>query len=237
MTTAALEVAGLSKSFGGLRVLRDVTFRVAPAEIVALIGPNGAGKTTLFNLISGLARPSGGRIRALGRDITTLAAFRISRLGVGRTFQTPRPFLSLTALANVRAAAAWSDRPAASPAELLDLVGVDAEIPAGRLPVARRELLELAMALALAPRILLLDELLAGLSPTEVERATAVLRRVRDAWGIALCWTEHVMQAVMTTAERVVVLHHGEMICEGPPPVVAADARVREAYLGEPIPS
>jgi branched-chain amino acid transport system ATP-binding protein len=235
MTLPALEGADLGKGFGGLRVLHHVGFRVQDGEIVALIGPNGAGKTTLFNLISGLTRPSSGRILAAGRDITRLPAFRISRLGVGRTFQTPRPFLDLSALDNVRAAAFFRERPAAPPEELLALVGLVPDLPARRLSVALRKLLELAMALALGPRVLLLDEILAGLTATEVQRATGVLRRVRDRWGVALLWTEHVMHAVMATAERVIVLHHGEVISEGSPAAVVSDPRVREAYLGEPI--
>jgi branched-chain amino acid transport system ATP-binding protein len=237
MTPAALEGADLAKDFGGLRVLHRVGFRVDEGEIVALIGPNGAGKTTLFNLISGLARPTSGRILAAGRDITRLPAFRIGRLGVGRTFQTPRPFLDLSALDNVRAAAFFGERPAGSPEELLALVGLAADVPARRLSIALRKFLELAMALALGPRVLLLDEILAGLTATEVQNATGVLRRIRDRWGVALLWTEHVMHAVMATAERVIVLHHGEVICEGRPAVVVADPRVREAYLGEPITS
>ena len=237
MTPPALEGTDLAKDFGGLRVLHHVGFHVDEGEIVALIGPNGAGKTTLFNLISGLVRPSSGRILAAGRDITRLPAFRISRLGVGRTFQTPRPFLDLSALDNVRAAAFFGERPAGSPEELLALVGLPAEVPARRLSVALRKFLELAMALALGPRVLLLDEILAGLTATEVQNATGVLRRIRDRWGVALLWTEHVMHAVMATAERVIVLHHGEVICEGSPGAVVADPRVREAYLGEPITS
>ncbi len=233
MTVAVLEGAHLDKSFGGLTVLKAVNFRVDEAEIVALIGPNGAGKTTLFNLINGLVRPSAGRIRAAGRDITRMPAFRISRLGVGRTFQTPRPFLELGALDNVRAAASFAERSAAPPEDLLALVGLPGDVPAGRLPIAMRKLLELAMALALGPRVVLLDELLAGLTPTEVNTALAVLRRVRDQWGVALFWTEHVMHAVMATAERVIVLHHGVVISEGSPAAVVSDARVREAYLGE----
>jgi len=232
MGVPVLEGADLGKRFGGLTVLSEVSFRVDEAEIVALIGPNGAGKTTLFNLISGLARPSAGRIRAGGRDITSLAAFRISRLGVGRTFQTPRPFLELSVLGNVRAASRFAERAAAPPEELLALVGLPGEVPASRLPIAMRKLLELAMALALGPRVLLLDEILAGLTPTEVKAPLAVLLDIRDRWGVALFWTEHVMHAVMATAERVIVLHHGEVIADGRPAAVVSDGRVREAYLG-----
>ena len=233
-----LEGADVARSFGGLRVLTRVSFAVAEGEIVALIGPNGAGKTTLFNLISGLLRPSAGSIRFGEHRISALPAYRIARLGLGRTFQTPRPFLDLTAAENVAAAALWSERPGGTPAELLALVemGEHATVPARRLTGGRRKLLELAMALALRPRIILLDELLAGLTPTEGARATAILRRVRDERGVGLFWVEHVMKAIMETAERLIVLHHGEVICEGSPASVARDARVLEAYLGEASP-
>jgi branched-chain amino acid transport system ATP-binding protein len=215
-----------------------VSFAVAEGEIVALIGPNGAGKTTLFNLISGLLRPSAGSIRFGEHRISALPAYRIARLGLGRTFQTPRPFLDLTAAENVAAAALWSERPGGTPAELLALVemGEHATVPARRLTGGRRKLLELAMALALRPRIILLDELLAGLTPTEGAWATAILRRIRDERGVGLFWVEHVMKAIMETAERLIVLHHGEVICEGSPASVARDARVLEAYLGEASP-
>ena len=233
-----LEGTDVARSFGGLRVLTRVSFTVAEGEIVALIGPNGAGKTTLFNLISGLLRPSAGSIRFGEHRISALPAYQIARLGLGRTFQTPRPFLDLTAAENVAAAALWSERPGGTPAELLALVEMEehATVPARRLTGGRRKLLELAMALALRPRVILLDELLAGLTPTEAARATAILRNIRDERGVGLFWVEHVMKAIMETAERLIVLHHGEVICEGPPAAVSRDARVLEAYLGEASP-
>jgi ABC-type branched-subunit amino acid transport system ATPase component len=233
-----LEGTDVARSFGGLRVLTRVSFAVAEGEIVALIGPNGAGKTTLFNQIRGRLRPSAGSIRLGEHRISALPAHRIARLGLGRTFQTPRPFLDLTAAENVAAAALWSERPGGTPAELLALVEMDehATVPARRLTGGRRKLLELAMALALRPRIILLDELLAGLTPTEAARATAILRKIRDERGVGLFWVEHVMKAIMETAERLIVLHHGEVICEGPPAAVSRDARVLEAYLGEASP-
>ena len=224
----------VSKSFGGLRVLHRVSFAVAEREIVALIGPNGAGKTTLFNLVSGLARPSEGSIRLAGREITRLPPHAVCRLGLGRTFQTPRPFLDLSVAENVKTAALWSRERGVAPAELLALVGLGDEgrAPAGTLPPARRKLVELAMVLALRPRLILLDEILGGLTPAEAARFTALLRRLRDEWGIAIFWIDHVMWAVMETAERVIVLHHGEVIGAGDPASVARDARVVEAYLG-----
>ncbi len=236
MARETLAGASIAKSFGGLRVLQGVDFRVGEGEIVALIGPNGAGKTTLFNVINGLVRPSGGSLRLGARELVGLPAFRISRLGVGRTFQTPRPFLDLTALDNVRAAARFSERAAEAPEALLVLVGLAAQaaVAARALTAVGRKLLELAMALALGPRFLLLDELLAGLTPTEVAGATALFQRIRDDRGIGIVWVEHVMHAVMATADRCIVLHHGEVICEGAPAAVARDRRVVEAYLGEP---
>jgi len=239
MVRPFLEGTDVARSFGGLRVLHRVSFAVAEGEIVALIGPNGAGKTTLFNLIGGLLRPSAGSIRMDGREISATPAYRIARGGLGRTFQTPRPFLDLTTAENVAAAALWSERPGGTPAELLALVelGKQAAVPARRLTGGRRKLLELAMALAMRPRVILLDELLAGLTPTESARATAILRRIRDERGVGLFWVEHVMKAIMATAERLIVLHHGEVICEGAPAAVARDRRVLEAYLGEAIAS
>ena len=236
MAREALSGARIGKSFGGLRVLHGVDFRVEEGEIVALIGPNGAGKTTLFNVISGLVRPSAGSLRLGARELVGLPAFRISRLGVGRTFQTPRPFLELTTLDNIRAAARFSERGAETPEALLALTGLagQAATPAHALTTVGRKLLELAMALALGPRFLLLDELLAGLTPTEVAAATGLLRRIRDERGIGILWVEHVMHAVMTTADRCIVLHHGEVIAEGPPAAVSRNQRVMEAYLGEP---
>jgi branched-chain amino acid transport system ATP-binding protein len=236
MGVAFLEGTGISKRFGGLQVLNNVGFRVGEGEIVALIGPNGAGKTTLFNLINGLQRPSAGVIRVAGESVEALPAYRIARLGVARTFQTPRPFLDLTAVENVRIAALFGERAApAGPTALLRLVELEeqAKVRARHLPGPHRKLLELAMALAQGPRFVLLDEILAGLTPTEVARAAAMLRRIRDEHGVGLFWIEHVMQAVMATAERAIVLDHGEVIAEGAPRAVARDARVLEAYLGK----
>lgn len=235
MAPPLLEGLGIRKHFGGLSVLTNVGFSVGDGEIVALIGPNGAGKTTLLNLISGVLRPTAGSIRFAGRELSRLAPHRISRLGVARTFQTPRPFPELTVGENLKLATAFTGRPALAPAgDLLALVGLEGQVPVPTrsLTAGGGKLLELAMALALGPRVLLLDEPMAGLTPPEVNRAMALLRQIRDRWGIALVWVEHVMRAVMETADRAVVLHHGEVIAAGPPRAVARDPRVIEAYLG-----
>jgi branched-chain amino acid transport system ATP-binding protein len=239
-----LEGVGITRRFGGLVALSRVDFRIAPGEIVGLIGPNGAGKTTLFNIITGLIKPNAGEVRLEGADITGLAPHRIARLGVGRTFQVPRLFPLLTSLENVmvgalfrpRAEGSWQTREGAVAEALraLDLVRLKDRAPfaASREPTGRRKLLELATVLATRPRVLLLDELMAGLNPGEVEFAVRLIRRVRDERGAAIFWVEHVMEAVMGTADRVIVLHHGEKIAEGPPAAVAEDRRVLDAYLG-----
>jgi branched-chain amino acid transport system ATP-binding protein len=242
-----LEGSGISVRFGGLAALSGVDVRVAPAEIVGLIGPNGAGKTTLFNAISGLIPPTAGTVRLDGRDLTGLAPHRIARLGLGRTFQSPRLFPGLTVLQHVVLSARFRPRAAASlrtrdgdvgeAVRALELVRLDhrADVEAVREPTGRRKLVELAMVLATRPRVLLLDEPMAGLNAGEVQFAMRLIRRIRDERGAAVFWVEHVMEAIMGVADRVVVLHHGEKLAEGPPAAIAEDARVLDAYLGERV--
>jgi ABC-type branched-subunit amino acid transport system ATPase component len=240
-----LEGDGVSVRFGGLAALSHVDVRVAPGEIVGLIGPNGAGKTTLFNAISGLVPLSAGTIRLDGREITGLPAHRIARLGIGRTFQSPRLFPYLSVFEHVALSARFRPRAAASlrtkqgdlaeATRALELVRLEhrAAFPAAGEPTGRRKLVELAMVLAARPRVLLLDEPMAGLTPGEIQFAMRLVRRIRDERGAAILWVEHVMDAIMGVADRVVVLHHGERLAEGTPAAVAADSRVLEAYLGE----
>jgi branched-chain amino acid transport system ATP-binding protein len=242
-----LEGAGISVRFGGLAALTGVSVRVAPGEIVGLIGPNGAGKTTLFNAISGLLPLSAGRVTLGDHDITGWPAHRIARLGIGRTFQSPRLFPGLSVLQHVvlgvrfrpRADASFRTKEGDAAEALRALVLVRLEHRAGveatREPTGRRKLIELAMVLAARPRVLLLDEPMAGLNPGEVQFAMRLIRRIRDERGAALFWVEHVMEAIMGVADRIVVLHHGETLAEGTPAAVAGNAQVLDAYLGERV--
>jgi branched-chain amino acid transport system ATP-binding protein len=233
-----LEVDSVSKRFGGLQALQNVTFHVAEGEIVGIIGPNGAGKTTLFNVITGVYRPDRGRVRFRGEDVTGEPAHRLCRRGVARTFQLSKPFVNLTVLQTVRIGALnrLHDIKAATERanEVLDSLGLTRKRDQlGRqLTVVERKRLEMARALATGPALLLLDEVAAGLRPNEVQEMVALVRRI-NASGVSVVIIEHVLEAVMRLSGRIVVLNHGEVIAHGRPEDLVDDARVIEAYLGE----
>lgn len=233
-----LDVAGIGKSFKGLRAVHDVTFQVEEKEIFALIGPNGAGKTTTFNLIAGAIRTDSGSIRFAGNSIVGLRPDQICNAGIGRTFQIVMPFPDLTVLENVMVGALHgeTDVEAARRRALdcLALLELDTRrhVYAANLTLPDRKRLEVARALATRPRLLLLDEVMAGLRPTETDRMVAILRRLRSETGLTILLIEHVMRAVMALSDRVLVLHHGERIAEGAPEEVTRDPAVLECYLG-----
>ena len=233
-----LEVSNISKHFRGLRAVEDVGFSVPRGGIVALIGPNGAGKTTVFNLIAGVYRPDNGRIVLDGVDITGKRPDQACNAGIGRTFQIVRPFCGLSVVENVLVGALrrGSDVAAARRAALaiLDRLGLagKAETPASALTLPERKRLETARALATEPKILLLDEVMAGLRPVEIDGMVAIFAALCRDGGLTILLTEHVMRAVMALSHHIVVLHHGQKICEGTPEKVARDPAVLESYLG-----
>jgi branched-chain amino acid transport system ATP-binding protein len=233
-----LEVRELGKRFGGLVATDGVSFSLGAGEIVGLIGPNGAGKTTLFNCVAGTFAPTRGEVLLEGERISGLPPERVAALGVARTFQIVRVFRSLTVVENVMVGAMLREK-AVRAAETIALenlaftgLGRRARDPASLLTVAEQKRLEVARALATRPRLLLLDEVMAGLTPSEVQEAVDLVRRIR-ARGIACIVVEHVMEGIMPLADRIVVLDRGRKIAEGPPAAVAADPAVIEAYLGD----
>jgi branched-chain amino acid transport system ATP-binding protein len=235
---ALLTLERVTKRFGGLTAVREVSLEVRAGDLLGIIGPNGAGKTTLFNVIAGYFRPEEGRIVFDGAEVTGRPAHEVSRRGLTRTFQIVKPFGNLSVRDNVMIGALTrraSTREARADADrMIDLCGLGphAAARARALPLALRKRLEVARALATQPRLLLLDEVMAGLNPTELAGIIDLVRRVH-AEGVTLIVIEHIMAAMMRLAQRIVMLHHGEKIAEGTPREIAADRRVIEAYLGE----
>jgi branched-chain amino acid transport system ATP-binding protein len=242
-----LEVRGLSKSFAGYRAVSDVDLAVAEGEIAAVIGPNGAGKSTLFNLITGHLQPTAGTVLVNGRDVTGVAPHRICGMGIGRSFQLTNIFPKLTVLENVRAALLahrgqgpnfWASATALCHNEaeaLLASIGLSgrARAVAGTLSYGNQKQLELGIALASDPRILLLDEPTAGMSASETHETIALIERIARERRLTLLFTEHDMAVVFSIAQRIAVLHQGRVIAHGDPAAVRADAQVRRIYLGD----
>jgi len=237
--TALLELKKVSRSFGGLLALNEVSLKLEPGEIVGLIGPNGAGKTTLVNLVTAVYGVSAGEIYFDGQRIDGKKSHEIARLGISRTFQIVQPFPKMSVLENVAAGALFAggakdlSQARATAEEILRFVGLSgfANASASALTLADRKRLELAKSLAMKPKLLLLDEVNAGLNPVEIQKALELIRSLRDR-GITILIIEHLMKVVLTICSRVAVLHHGQLISQGTPQEVVRDPRVVEAYLG-----
>jgi branched-chain amino acid transport system ATP-binding protein len=242
MSAALFEVRGLTKRFRGLTAVSEVTFGVQPKEIVGLIGPNGAGKTTIISLISGTLYPTAGEILFEGKRIETLPAYRRARLGIGRTFQVMKPFPGLSVLENVTVGALFGTgggernrkRAEENAAHWLEFTGLAKRMDqrADALGGPDRKRLEFAKALAMNPKLLLLDEVMAGLNSVEVDQVVELIKKMRDR-GVTILVIEHVMKAIRRLADRLLVLHHGQQIAEGKTDEVLRDPRVVEAYLGK----
>jgi branched-chain amino acid transport system ATP-binding protein len=237
--TALLELDGVTRRFGGLNAVEGVSLAIEKGEILGLIGPNGAGKTTLINLITGVHPANSGRVRFDGQDITRLQPYRIARLGLARTFQIVQPFPKMTVVENAAAGALFAGRASgvreahAIARRHLEFTGLahTAERPAAALTLASRKRLELAKALAMNPRLLMLDEVNAGLNPAEIAEALDLIRKIASL-GVTIIVIEHLMKVVLSISHRLAVLHHGQLIAHGAPREVVGDKRVIEAYLG-----
>ncbi len=245
-----LRVEDVVKTFGGIRALDGVSLEIYEGELLSIIGPNGSGKTTLFNVINGVLKPDKGRIILDGRDITLLPPYKRAELGIARTFQIPKPWPHLTVRENIAIGALFGRergrmdvRTALELADtladtILETVGLSdkADEEAGRLTVPEKKLLELARAIAMKPRLLLLDEVVAGMNPKDADMVVDTVRRARDEYGITVVsMVEHVMRVVARFAERVIVMHQGRVLLEGPPGEVLRHPHVIEVYLGGPI--
>jgi branched-chain amino acid transport system ATP-binding protein len=235
-----LELEKISKSFGGLQALNKVSFNVEKGETIGLIGPNGSGKSTLFNVITGTFPASSGVVRFQGKDITHLSAPRVSRRGIGRTFQAVRPFMHMSVLDNVKVACLyghssilWPYSAERKAREILEMVNLQdqARALASELNVMSRKWLEIARALATEPKLLLLDEFMAGLNPSEVQDSVEFVKRLKDI-NVTVIIVEHIVKAIMSCSDRVIVLNAGQKIAEGSPEEIVIDPVVIRAYLG-----
>jgi branched-chain amino acid transport system ATP-binding protein len=240
MSTTVLVAERLSQRFGGIQAIDDLSFALNEGEVVALIGPNGAGKTTLVNLLTGVHTPTSGRIRFEGVDVTSQRPYEAARRGLARTFQIVQPFPRMTVLENVDAGALFGGAQTSVGAamdvarEQLEFTGLAplADRPASALTLAGRKRLELAKSMAMGPKVLMLDEVNAGLNASEIDGALRLIRQIAER-GITILIIEHLMKVVMSLAERVLVLHHGQLIAEGTPTEIVRNSKVVEAYLGQ----